>query len=192
MRDIRAASAPGRQYPIEVFRMELDVTGDGKTELFLGTTWGASRRGVPWVVYTIEAGRYRPLGSIEFSYESFYYPASGSTLFGPRGGGPGTGGDFAYYHIGADGIWEITDTVFGTPEADLVKLDAWRKKGRPPVYVAKLEDLRTSPSPEWRDSVTRKVEPSLGKLDAAVSESGDCSAERLLKEYRGAGCMSLQ
>lgn len=189
--DIPSEPGAGR-YPIQVFRMQLDVTGDGKPELFLGTTWGGSRRGIPWVVYTTDAdGRYRPLGVISFSYESFYYSASGSTIFAPTAGGPGTGGDFAYYRVGANGIAEVMDSMFGAPAADLVKLDAWRKNGRPPMYVINLDDLRASAPPQWRDSVSGKVEPSLGKLDGTVTESGACSAERFLGDYRGAGCTAL-
>jgi hypothetical protein len=192
MWDIPDDTEPSQQYAPEIYRMELDVTGDGKVELFLGTSWGGSRRGIPWVVYTLEEdGRYRPLGTIEFSYESFYYSATGATVFTPRGAGPGTGGDFAYYHIGADGIWEIMDPVFGSPEADLVKLDAWSRKGRPPMYVTTLKDLRSSPNPQWRESVTGEAEPSLGRLEGQVTETGACSAERFLKEYRGAGCIAI-
>ncbi len=171
--------------------MELDVTGDGKPELFIGTTWNGSRRGMLWVVYTPQAdGRYRPLGVIQFAYDSFYYSATSSTIFTPINGGPGAGPAFAYYHIGVDGIWEITDSPFGAPNVDLPKMNAWQAKGRPPVYVDTLADLQTSATPQWKDADTGTVNPSVGKLDAAVTESGDCSAEKFLDDYRNAGCVT--
>jgi hypothetical protein len=176
--------------PIKVFRMELDVTGDGKPELFLGTTLGIGRTGMPWAVYSPRAdGRYRPLGVIYFHYTDFYYSSNSSFLCSlihvTDSGGPA----FVYYHIGSDGIREITDEPFRGPAEPLAKLNAWQKVGRPPVYVDTLIDLQTSAVPQWKDAGTENVVPSVGKLDAKVTETGECSAEKLLGAYRSAaGC----
>src|SRR5438046_1258651 len=81
--------------PIKVYRLDLDVTGDGQPELFLGTTWSGSQSGMRWVVYTPQAdGRYRPLGTIEFAYPSFYYSASASVILTPVHASAGAGPAF--------------------------------------------------------------------------------------------------
>jgi hypothetical protein len=124
---------------VQVYRMELDVTGDGKPELFPGTTWEAGRRGLLWVVYSPQPdGTYRPLGVIQFAYTSFYYSASSSTIFVPVSDGPGAGPAFVYYHVGADGISDITKTYASDPGADLASMSAWQAKGRPSAYVDSL------------------------------------------------------
>ncbi|MFI5118066.1 MAG: hypothetical protein ACHP8B_15350 [Terriglobales bacterium] len=180
-----------RSVPIEVYRMELDVTGDGKPELFLGTTWDTSRNGMLWAVYTPQAdGRYRPLGVMTFGYHVFYYSANGSFMCNLVHTGSTEPG-LTYYHVGADGIWDITETYSGDSEADLAKMDAWQKQGRPPVYVDTLADLKTSATPQWKDADTGGIASSLGRLDASVTESGDCSAEKFLEDYRNAGCVTL-
>jgi hypothetical protein len=76
--------------PVRIFRFELDVTADGVRELFLGSTWGGSRQGVPWVVYSAESdGRYRPLGVATFGFDTFLYKPENSTLFALRSPGQG-------------------------------------------------------------------------------------------------------
>lgn len=176
--------------PVQVYRMELDVTGDGKPELFLSTTWNGGRRGLQWVVYSPQPdGTYRPLGVIEFAYTSFYYSAKSSTIFVPINGEPGAGPAFAYYHIGADGISEITETNTGDANADLASMSAWQAKGRPSVYVDTLADLQGTSTPQWKDADTNSVNSSVGKLDALVTETGDCSAEKYLDAFRNTGCV---
>jgi hypothetical protein len=176
--------------PVQVYRMELDVTGDGKPELFLGTTWEAGRRGLLWVVYSPQPdGTYRPLGVIEFAYTSFYYSASSSTIFVPVSGGPGAGPAFVYYHVGADGISDITETYTSNPGADLASMSAWQAKGRPSVYVDTLADLQSAGAPQWKDADSNAINSSVGKLDALVTETGDCSAEKYLDAFRNAGCV---
>jgi hypothetical protein len=139
------------------------------------------------VVYSpVPDGRYRPLGLIYFSYTDFYFSALTSTIFAPVHAGAGMGPAFTYYHIAVDGIREVTEKKFGEPEADLKKLQAWQKQGRPPVYVDTLLDLKTSSTPQWKDADTEKVMPSIGKFDAKVTETGDCSAEKFLGDYRNA------
>ena len=178
-----------RPMPVQIYRMELDVTGDGKPELFLGTTWEAGRRGLLWAVYSPQPdGTYRPLGVIELAYTSFYYSASSSTIFVPVSGGPGAGPAFVYYHVGADGISDITETYTG-PSADLTSMNTWQAKGRPSVYVDTLADLQGTGHPQWKDADTNAINSSVGKLDASVTETGDCSAEKYLGAFRKAGCL---
>lgn len=176
-------------YPILVFLMQLDVTNDGVPELFVGTTWSTSRRGVPWLVYTRQAdGRYRPLGFIEFGPGSFLYLPSASVIFtiGSAGGGHA---DYRYHHIGADGIREVTDQrLYGSTRQNKAAMDVWVRKGRPPVFVTELAALRSRDKSGWRDMDTENVAPVVEGLAQEVTESGDCSAEKYLDGFRNAGC----
>jgi len=172
-----------------VLRMELDVTGDGKPELFLSATWTGSQNGMVWVVYTPRAdGRYQPLGVLVFGYDSFYYSAKGSYVCGAVHTGATTPG-FAYYHVGADGILEITERSFRPAGDPVAKMREWQAKGRPQVYEDTLADVKASATPQWKDPATKEVVSSVGKLDTKVTESGDCSAEKFLGDYRNAGCL---
>jgi hypothetical protein len=177
--------------PVRIFRFELDVTADGIPELFLGSTWGGSRQGVPWVVYRVESdGRYRPLGTATFGFDTFLYKPEDSTLFALRSPGQGQWG-CTYFHIGEDGIRELTGEVVGEPPEDEARMLAWAAEGeRPHMSVANLTELGAG-TPEWRDSVTKEVNPSLGPLDDLVTESGACSAEKFLDSYREAGCTPI-
>jgi hypothetical protein len=178
--------------PMEVYRMELDVTGDGEAELFLGTSRGGSRQGAPWVVHQRETDdRFRPLGFLEFAYDSFFFVPEESRLATAKSAGPRLPAYYASYHVGEDGIWETTEGGFGTLAENKARAAAWRSEGRPPMYHARLSELRTSAEPSWKNWETGEPEPSVGPLDGVVSESGDCSAEEYLNEFRGAGCVSI-
>jgi hypothetical protein len=140
-----------------------------------------------------EDPRYYQLGRGSFLHRAYHgvnrlFVTRTDSGFTPVHVGAGMGPAFAYYHIAADGIWEITEP-FGKPMADLKKLDAWQKQGRPPVYVDTLVDLKTSETPQWKDAETKKAVPSVGKLDARVTETGACSAEKFLDAFRNAGCV---
>jgi tetratricopeptide (TPR) repeat protein len=172
-----------------VLRMELDITGDGKPEVLLAATWTGSPNGMLWVVYTPKTnGRYQPLGVLLFGYDTFYYSALGSYVCSAVHTGSTMPG-FAYYRVGIDGIREITDESFRPLEDPVVTMDAWQKRARPPVYEDTLEDLRTSAAPQWKDADAEKPVPAIGKLDAKVTETGACSAEKFLQDYRNAGCV---
>lgn len=191
MRDIPPDADTLLNQPVSVCRMDLDVTGDGKPELFIGTTWEAGLRGMPWVVYSSQSdGRYRPLGLAVFRYEEFYYSQRHSTIFVPVPADHHQPG-YVYYHIGADGVWEIEDgsLIPTSPREDVARMRAWQTKGRPAVFCALLQDLRAGAAPTWSNADTGKIAASLGRLNDPVAESPDCSAERILKEYRGAGCL---
>jgi hypothetical protein len=169
--------------------MELDVTGDGKPELFLSATWTGGQNGVVWAVYTPRAdGRYQPLGVLVFGHHSFYYSVEGSYVCSAVHTGSTTPG-FVYYHIGADRIREITERSFRPSGNPVAKMRDWQAKGRPQVYEDTLADLKASATPQWKDTDTEEVVSSVGKLDAKVTESSDCSAEKFLGDYRNAGCV---
>jgi hypothetical protein len=88
------------------------------------------------------------------------------------------------------GIWTL-DTKAAKKHSLYMRFENWSTNKRPPIYRIPLQELRTSASPRWRDATTDKIKRSLGKLDAKVTESGDCSAEKFLDSYREAGCMSI-
>ena len=175
--------------PVEVLRFELDVTHDGVPELFLGTTWATGRQGLAWLIYSRQSdGRYRPLGIATFGYEQFLYKPTDSTIFALRSPGGGQWG-CTYYHVGEDGVSELLGALDVEPLRDEAAMQAWQEEGRPRMQVAQLSDLRESASPQWRDSATGEIVPSLGRLDNLVTESGACSAEKFLDDYRDAGCV---
>ena len=175
--------------PVEVLRFELDVTHDGVPELFLGTTWATGRQGVAWLVHSRQSdGRFRPLGVATFGYEKFLYKPEDSMIFALRSPGGGQWG-CTYYHVGEDGVSELLGALEVKPLQDEAAMQAWQQEGRPRMQVAKLSDLRESASPRWRDSVTGAIVPSLGRLDDLVTESGACSAEKFLDDFRDAGCV---
>jgi hypothetical protein len=195
--------------PPEVFRMDLDVTYDGVPELFLGSTWRGSRQGIPWIIYYRDPdNRYKPLGYLEFGMSAFYYSEKDSGIYALKAGGPRLPTFLFFYHIGKDGVREVEekgagmpliqdeygiwqlDTVAAKKDSLYMRFENWSTKKRPPIYVIPLQELQTSASPRWRDATTDKIKRSLGKLDAKVTESGDCSAEKFLDEYRKAGCSS--
>jgi hypothetical protein len=66
---------------------------------------------------------------------------------------------------------------------------AWWKRGHPRTYKVLLHELVASPSPEWRDWTTNAPVRGVPPLKGTVMESGACSAERYLGDYREAGCV---
>jgi hypothetical protein len=179
-------------HPLSVFRFDLDITGDGVPELFLGQNYATSNRGMNYVVYSGQPnGQYKPLGVVELGYDGFCYFAERSVILNIRRAGPGLGLSYDYYHAAEDGVWEIRESVPWTPGDDLPLLRAWRDNGRPLLYTAPLSDLRGGTPPTWREFESKHVIHALGSLDQRVTESGDCSAERFLDEYRNAGCLEL-
>ena len=97
--------------------------------------------------------------------------------------------DHLYYHVGEDGVSELLGALDVEPLRDEAAMQGWQEEGRPRMQVAQLSDLRESASPQWRDSATGEIVPSLGRLDNLVTESGACSAEKFLDDYRDAGCV---
>ncbi len=153
--------------PSKVSRMDLDVTKDGKPELFLATSYLGGAFGQSWVVYTPEAsGKYRRLGVLAFHYEAFYY-SSQEDRFSVYVRVDRERGGFTRYRIGPEGFKQVAEP-YGSLDAEKNKVEAWKREGRPPLYWTSLDELRKSSSPIWRDSATNEVQPTLGQLVGVV------------------------
>lgn len=159
-----------------VYRMDLDVTGDGVPEIFIGVFGGHAWT---WVVYTnLSGGKYRELPvqvrpdapadydltQLVFSYDAFYYDGGQALLAGFVRGGPGEGG-WTRYHVSSTGFAELTDAY--DPGVQESKAADWKMNGRPPLYWTTLDQLKGS-APVWKRFFTDEVQPSLGRLDAIV------------------------
>lgn len=161
-----------------VFRMDLDVTGDGVPEIFVGAPGGHA---VSWVVYTLDAssGKYRELPvelpadapadydahRVAFSYDAFYFARANSLFSVFVRGGPGQGG-WTHYRVTSAGFAELTEAY--DTDGEERNATAWIASGRPPLYWATLEDLRNSPTPVWKNYKTNEPQPGVGNLDMLV------------------------
>jgi hypothetical protein len=161
-----------------VYRMDLDVTGDGTPEIFLGSAGGHA---MTWVVYTFDStsGKYRQVPvkvrsdapadydatQVVFNYESFYYSATQS-LFSAFIRVAANQGGWRRYEVSSGRFNELAQPY--DPQVEETNGALWRDR-RPPLYSASLADLRTSTSPVWKDFRTNEVQPSLGRLTGVVT-----------------------
>lgn len=150
----------------KIFQLRLDVTQDGKPELFVAAAGGAY--GLDWGVYSPQSdGSYKKLGFVTFHYEAFHYSAPDSILSAYVRVRGNLGG-YTLYHIGVDGITELP----GQPDdaAEAQRAAEWKQSGRPKLYWAELADLRSGSTVVWKDFYTSEVGPDLGRLDGRVSK----------------------
>src|SRR5260370_18007649 len=139
-----------------VYRLDLDVTGDGASEIFLGVAGGHA---LHWVVYSPDGlGQYRELvvrvrpdappdydlTQVIFDYDDFYYSPETGRFSAFLRAGPGVGGWIRYRVITA-GFTTLSEP--SPPPKDQALTAAWQASGRPPMYWAALRDLQSSPKP---------------------------------------------
>ncbi len=150
----------------KIFQMRLDVTQDGKPEVFVAASALGGAYGLDWGVYSPQAdGSYKKVGFVTFHYEAFYYSAAESVLSVYVRLSAAVGG-YTRYHIGLDGIRELPDQPDDAAEAQ--RAAEWKRSGRPKLYWAELTDLRRGQAVVWKDFHTNEVGPDLGRLDATV------------------------
>ncbi len=165
--DFVAALEVDAASPSKVLRMELDVTGDGVAELFVGTTHLGGAFGNAWVVYTpVQSGKWRRLGALQFHYEGFYFSAEAARL-SVYVRASATSGGFTRYRVDSAGFHELAEP-YGSVEEERGRVEAWKASGRPRLFWATLSDVLGSGSPTWRDFKTEEIEAELGRLDGAV------------------------
>jgi hypothetical protein len=151
--------------PSKVLRMELDVTGDGRPELFLGTTYLGGNFGNAWTVYSPgDDGRYRSLGQLTFHYEGFYYAADASRFCVYVRASAQEGG-FTCYHTSANGFEEM-DGASGVD--DDLAVEDWKTHGRPSLAAADLSALLSPGTVVWHDWRGGDVVAGLQSLVNAV------------------------
>jgi hypothetical protein len=147
--------------PSKVLRMELDITGDGKPELFLGTTYLGGTSGNAWTVYTPgDDGRYRLLGQLTLHYEDFYYDPGARRLCVYVRASAQDGG-FTCYHTSSSGFDEI-DGPSGVDDQQAA--DDWKTHGRPQLLAADLSAVLSGGAVVWRDWSSGVVVPGVASL----------------------------
>jgi hypothetical protein len=145
-------------FPTQVFRIDLDVTGDGVPELLLANTALAGTSGVQgWHVYSKTADeRYRYLGVGEFSYLLFRLAADGSGLMAYYKSEIGKGA-IVTYRVDATGFHEVSrqeGVVAGSDEWK--QFEEWRTQVGLKVLAAQFSDVLGNASPAWTDVIGRE------------------------------------
>jgi hypothetical protein len=144
-----------------ILRLDLDVTGDGQRELLLAV---ASRHAQLWQVYGWAGEKQvRHIGRVPFAYGAFLLTTDPTSLVGTYYLDADRIG-FATYQIDASGVQRLSLRDAMDPGVPKYDFAAWRKKVGLKVPGADLEDLRASPTPEWRDHLTGEPVAGLGGL----------------------------
>jgi len=152
---------------IRVQRFDLDVTKDGRPEVFLATTYLAGSFGNEWAVYTSDGnGNYRRLATLTFHYDGFYYSPEQDRFSVYVRVSSQTGG-FTRYLPTSTGFAELAE-AYGSVEQEQARVEAWQHEGRPPLYETTLDGLRGAGTFEWKDADTGEANPFLGRLSEPV------------------------
>lgn len=152
-----------------IFLMQMDVTHDGKPELFVAASYLGGAFGLDWAVYSPQGdGTYQRLGIATFHYEAFYYSPAASLLSVYVRISAAIGG-YTHFHIGADGIRELPEQP--DDDAEGLRVADWKKEGRPKLYWTRLADLVGSQPAVWKDYYNNEAGPDLGRLDGVVARS---------------------
>lgn len=144
-------------FPTQVFRIEIDVTGDGVPEVLLANTTLAGTSGLQgWHVYSKAGdGRYRYLGVGEFSYLLFKLTDDGSKLMAYYKSDVGKGTIIAY-RIDAAGFHELERQDGVVAESDDWKqFGVWRTRVGLKVLAAEFSEVLGSASPAWIDVISK-------------------------------------
>lgn len=166
----KAEILPGVTY--DVFRLDLDVTGDGVPELFLAHSGSAGTSGTEeWFAYQrAPDGRYRLLDTLAFSYLGFELTGDPLRFVAYYKGGEVGTGALATYRVDASGFQEESrrDGVpaGGTEWRDF---DVWRKQVHLKVLAIDLRELETSADPVWTDLLNKnETVPGVSSLTGLV------------------------
>jgi TPR repeat protein len=134
-----------------LLRMELDVTGDGKPELFLASSQSAGLAGTTWRVFSpTGAGACGYFGEMFFHYLGFRFDAARREFmtYDRAGGGEGT---FSHIPVGPRGFGKprtgkgvVANSPDFTREWDVI--ERWQSGPAAPVFGADLADVIQHPS----------------------------------------------
>lgn len=156
--------------PTQVFRIDLDLTGDGAPEVLLCNTSMAGTSGLQgWFVYSkVGDGQYRFIGDIEFSYLLFRLSADGSKLmaYDKTEVGKGT---IVTYRVDATGFHEESrkeGVIVGSD--DWRQFEEWRKAVVLKVLATEFSDLLNNPSPTWTDILSKEPASGVPSIQGAV------------------------
>lgn len=146
-----------------VFRIDVDLTGDGEPELLLAHSFGSGTGGQPWHVYSPAVGGWRYLGVMFCKHAGFGIDEETGLLV-------------AYQHMSAEsgGVVELSVTPNGIIEVSHSRLltvgdeeltrafdviRRWQDAKRPVAVVVDYQELRKTLRPQWMDVNTWKPAP---------------------------------
>lgn len=146
-----------------IWRMDLDVTGDGTAELLLTTV---DRNARLWLIYSwVDPRHVKYLGQVGFMATEFQLTRDPVRLVAPYFVDGREG--LATYQIDSSGVTRLSTKLYSDPDQPGYDFAAWRKKVGLKLLAADLEALETNPSPEWVDELAgwpAKPVPGIGGL----------------------------
>jgi hypothetical protein len=146
-----------------IHRMDLDMTGDGRKEIFVaGST---SQAGLDWVIYcALPEGSYRRLGVVTFSPKAFAFDARSGLLVHYQRVGAGVGG-YVWYQVDSKGLHTL-DRIADAEAARRVR--NWND--RPRVWSTTMRALRAGDPVDWQDSEAASTTHRLSALRERVRD----------------------
>jgi len=179
--DFAARSQLSGNPAVAVWRMDLDLDGDGQAEILLSNRETLTKHGeAEWEVYKYVSGsQYRFIGSLDFSHIAFQIlqnPARVEALWfddshdRDASGHTVRSADLATYLVAPTGITLSSTTVL--QEADIeskkTQMDAWRNTAKLRVLIAVTDTNGNFESPTWNDSATGKPATGVSSLAELV------------------------
>lgn len=170
VREGALAQIPGKK----IYRMELDVTGDGVPELFLSSEESKGVGGQEWCVYSPrpDTNSYHYLGRIVFHVYGFRYEEeTGEFFVWMRYSG--SEGNVVSYRTDASGIHGIRSSprlVYGSPEheQEWEKFTKWRQETTIEIMYTEFASLFRKGSVSWRYLSDKPVAHDVSDLKQAA------------------------
>lgn len=137
-----------------VARMDLDVTNDGRPEIFLSTTESAGNAGQTWIVYSPAQKDLRYLGTVFLHQLGFRFIKETRTLTAYERISAGEGG-FVYYGVDDTGIRIVgtSPELEGRPpelEEEFSAILRFREEVDLRVFWTSCKEFREDFEPKWK------------------------------------------
>jgi hypothetical protein len=155
-----------------ILRMQFDVTGDEKAEIFLSNSQMTGNGGGPWVVYSpLADGTYRVLDEIGFHGRFFRFDRD-KALFVTGGHVSVASTALTSYRVDENGFTPlegggICPGVSPDCHEELERIRAWQKNDAPPLFFLDLSELQAPPPRRWHQKLSSEPD-SLVPLDELV------------------------
>lgn len=151
-----------------IMRMELDVTGDGRKEVFLSNSELTGSSGGRWLVYSPMAdSSYRVFARISFHGRFFRYERD-TSLFVAGGHVSAEQTSLRYYRVDVVGFTLLKGGICPGFSADceheLDLIRAWQKSDAPPLYFLEVEKFSDTSFNRWH-TIDEDVPVELTPLD---------------------------
>lgn len=138
---------------IHIFRVELDLNGDERPELFLSQSGNSGRSGSWWFAYSPESdGRYRFIGDLVFPHELFRLDAERGELVTLKQLDLSTSVLTTYAMDGGQlvEVWRRELPARGGETEDArAAIEEWREQTGVAVWVTTLDQVDAA-APLWR------------------------------------------